>query len=219
MKKNLVDDYMTIAKRYIPSILLKQSETSGNHYICNVCGQSCIIKTIYEYICSNCGNILMTIHQHESSYDDTQRVNIVSKYSYDRRDHFRDCIIQYQGKQHTQLPPSLITDMKKYFVFNNMCNDVYTNKSSYYYSDIKKSNILSYLKEVGMTKYYDDINMIYHIITNKPLPDISELEDQLINEFDIFIQEYDKMFRYKKSDNQPYRKSFIYINVISVSDL
>ena len=44
----------------------------------------------------NCG-ITKEIFCYTSSYKDTERANISSKYMYDRKVHFRDCINQYQG--------------------------------------------------------------------------------------------------------------------------
>ena len=48
------------------------------------------------YICLLCGSQQEVI-LHTSSYKDIDRINISSKYTYDRKVHFRDCINQYQG--------------------------------------------------------------------------------------------------------------------------
>ena len=51
-----------------------------------------------NYICAECGLELGEI-QNLFSYNAVNRVNITSKYTYDRKIHFRDCLNQFQGKQ------------------------------------------------------------------------------------------------------------------------
>jgi hypothetical protein len=55
------------------------------------------------YICTKC-YARQNVIKHSSSYTDIDRVNISSKYMYDPKIHFRDCIKQYQGKQNCTIP-------------------------------------------------------------------------------------------------------------------
>ena len=48
------------------------------------------------FVCIKC-YAQKTIIKQESSFKDSDRVNISAKYKYERRVHFRDCVNQYQG--------------------------------------------------------------------------------------------------------------------------
>ena len=60
-----------------------------------------------------------------------------------------------------------------------------------------------FLKELGYSKHYENINLIYSNITGKKLDDISHLVDRMIQDFDILSDTYDRKF----SDTN--RKNFI----------
>ena len=64
---------------------------------------------------------------------------------------------------------------------------------------ILSANVQLFLKELGYSKYYDDIVYIYHKITGNPIPDITSLENNLYNDFDILVETYDSMFSDRKN--------------------
>jgi hypothetical protein len=63
-----------------------------------------------------------------------------------------------------------------------------------------------FMKEIKCAKHYEDINLIYHTITGKPLDNISHLEEKLMEDFDILSELYDNV--YIKTDIIQ-RKNFI----------
>ena len=64
------------------------------------------------YICLHC-SAQQFILKNVTSYKDIKRVNISSKYIYDRKIHFRDCINQYQGKQNSTIQQQVYKDIEK----------------------------------------------------------------------------------------------------------
>jgi hypothetical protein len=66
------------------------------------------------------------------------------------------------------------------------------------FKNITKEHVFLFLKELNFTKHYENANLIYSQITGKKLDDIAYLEDKLLDDFDKFIEMYDKKFR-----NQP----------------
>ena len=50
-----------------------------------------------------------------------------------------------------------------------------------------------FLKELGCSKYYEDIVYIYHKITGHKIPDITHLENNLMADFDMLLETYDSV--------------------------
>jgi len=161
--------------------------------------------------CSECGVVVS--HTHNSiSFKDIHRVNIYNKYTYDRRTHFRDTINQFQGKQNAVIDPSLYTDLTERLVSYHLIPEDWEDQMhkqnvprETVFEKVEKQHIMLFLKDMKQSKYYEDINLIYHHITHKPIPDISHLENTLMNDFDMLIDQYDKTIK----NNQSSRKNFI----------
>ena len=155
-------------------------------------------------VCSVCG-VEKNIFYSSFSYNDIERINITSRYTYDRRIHFRDCINQFQGKQNSTIPDKVYEDIKELLHKHNLINENGGTKLQKY-KKVTKKHIFMFLKECKYSKYYEDINLIYKNITDKPLPDISHLEEQLMKDFDILSELYDKEYVQNKKIT---RKNFI----------
>jgi hypothetical protein len=54
-----------------------------------------------------------------------------------------------------------------------------------------------FLKELGFSKHYENVNLIHYNITGKKPDDISYLEDKLLADFDLLVETYDKHFKNK----------------------
>jgi hypothetical protein len=156
-------------------------------------------------ICENCGK------QEEKSYKslsfkDIARVNLSNKYTYERRIHFKDCINQYQGKQNSTIDQKVYDDLSSQFELHGLLKgDIGTAKKTRF-ENVTKEHILLFLKETDHSKHYEDIVLIYHKMTGKPVDDISHLENQLMEDFDKISNLYDKKFKFTGKID---RKSFI----------
>ena len=74
------------------------------------------------------------------------------------------------------------------------------------FENITKEHILLFLKETNHSKHYEDVVLIYHKMTGKQVNDISNLEPQLMEDFDKISNLYDKRFKFTGKID---RKSFI----------
>ena len=102
-KNKIIIQYLEVAEKYVnididtedKDIVLNDKEK----IVCNTCQNKKDFDIIDTniYICSLCST-QQVILKNISSYKDNDRVNISSKYMYDRKIHFRDCVNQYQGK-------------------------------------------------------------------------------------------------------------------------
>jgi hypothetical protein len=155
----------------------------GNTYVCNKCYARQIVT------------------KHSSSYTDIDRVNISSKYMYDPKIHFRDCVKQYQGKQNCTIPPKVYTDLEEQFYRHDLlCGDVDV-PNDIRFQRITKNQIMIFLKELGYSKHYENVHLIHYTFTLIKPDDISYLEDQLLEDFDVLIELYHKRFAHIKRKN------------------
>lgn len=154
-------------------------------------------------ICKVCGNNIENLSERHISYKDISRINLSSKYTYNRRSHFRDCIRRFQGKQTTTIPKEVflnITAELKNYKLIPMTYEYDPQKPNYdLFKNVNREHIMLILKELSYNKYYEDITYIFHLLTNKTIPDISHLEPILLSDFDRLLDLYDQKHHDRKN--------------------
>lgn len=211
-KRQIISEYLKIARRYDDTINLgllddKQAKKKLNVVTCKNCGnkreQDFEVIDGNIFVCCLC-SAEQIVMKHVSSYKDIDRINLSSKYMYDRKIHFRDCINQYQGKQNCTIHQCVYDDLEKQFEAHHLLVGDNSTPKEIRFSKITKEHVAMFLKELEYTKHYENINLIHYTITGIKPDDISHLESKLINDFDILVDLYDKMFK-----NNIDRKNFI----------
>lgn len=162
-------------------------------------------------ICLECGNQETTLNLANSirlNHNDSKRVNLCAKYSYDKKSHFLNCINQYQGKHKADIDKeiidSIINEIKKYKLIDETKK---TKRAKF--KNVTKEHIFLFVKELQLTKCYGDVNLIHHIITDYPLQDITHLQEKLLQDFEQFVQMHYKLF---PADTE--RKNFNYQHLL-----
>ena len=207
-KTKIIKEYIDIVTKYIDmESIIENKDIDKNKpekLICKNCKNNKDFDIIEDniYVCVNCSS-QQIIMKNISSYKDIDRINITSKYLYDRKSHFRDCINQYQGKQNCTIQKKIYDELEKQLELHGLLvGDENTPKETRY-CKILKNHIYIFLKELGYSKHYENMNLIYYNLTGKKPDDISHLENKLIEDFNTLSEYYDKTF--KNID----RKSFI----------
>lgn len=175
--------------------------------VCSTCknvSNDNIIESTNTIVCSLCGTE-KDILQLTFSYNDTDRINITSKYTYDRRVHFRECINQFQGKQNSTIKQKVYDELIEQLELHGLVREG-DLPQKIKYEKVQKYHISIFLKEIDYENHYEDLNLIYHTITGNELADISHLEDILMDDFDKLSQIYNE--EYIKKKKIP-RKNFI----------
>jgi hypothetical protein len=193
-KNNIINQYLEVASKYIDlNINIEKKEK----IICKNC--SCKEFDIDDhtniYICLNC-SAQQLILKNVSSYRDINRINISTKYCYDRKIHFRDTIKQYQGKQLATIAPEVYEQLEKHFELHHLLEGDKDAPKEIRFKNITKEHINIFLKELEFTKHYENTNLIHYNITGKKPDNIGYLEDKLLNDFDCLTEAYDKKFKH-----------------------
>lgn len=194
-KQNVIYAYLDIAQKYI-DIDIELPEKK-HRIIC----QNCPNKKEFDvidgniYICLECSAQQVELKL-VSSYKDIDRVNTSSKYMYDRKVHFRDCINQYQGKQNSTIPQKVYDDLEEQFCLHHLASRNKSLSKEVRFARITKDHISMFLKELEYTKHYENVNLIHYNLTGVKPDDIGYLEDKLLDDFDALTDLYDKIFKH-----------------------
>ena len=132
-------------------------------------------------VCKTCGNIYNEVED-TVNYHDYSRVNMVQRYHYEKRCHFRDTINQFQGKQNKYIPEKVFEDIRYMIEMHGL-----------EISKVTINHINMFLSETGNSKYYEDKQLIYSIITKKEKPDISKYEKKLFEDFEKLVEVFLKI--------------------------
>lgn len=194
-KHKLVAEYIKIAQKYRNIHFTPTPKPKKT--ICENCpNKTDFIIEENVSICTECG-LQQEIMKYTSSYKDIDRVNITARYTYDRKVHFRDCINQYQGKQNCTIAQKVYDDLDDVFERHHLLIGKKGDNRKKRFSKITKEHVLMFLKELGYSKHYENVNLIHCNLTGIKPDDISHLEDKLLNDFDLLIDVYDKHFKNK----------------------
>lgn len=179
----------------------------SDHMHCLKCGNKSSFETFdNQNVCGECGIVLDQFNQQGIiSFKDSERVNMNSKYTYDRKTHFKDCLYQFQGKQNVSIHRKVYQDILDQLVSYSIIPSNYKDlPKEMAFEQVTKEHIFLFLKQTNHVKHYEDATLIFHELTGKPIPDISFLEEQLIQDFDMLVEQYDRKYR-----NTTDRKNFI----------
>jgi hypothetical protein len=210
-KIKLITEYINIGNKYVNIEILDENNNSHS---------SPPVKKEKKIVCNNCnnnkdfdieeGNIYICLHcssqqfilRNVTSYKDINRINISSKYMYDRKIHFRDCINQYQGKQNSSISQEVYDDLIKEFESHHLIEPIESCKNTKdRLKNITKEHISIFLKELSYTKHYENINLIHYHLTGIKPDDIGYLEDKLLDDFDVITEAYDRLFKHLDRKN------------------
>lgn len=189
------------------SLSASNNNLSNTNIKCQKCGNQTSFESFdNQNVCGDCGIVLDQFNQQGIiSFKDAERVNMNSKYTYDRKTHFKDCIYQFQGKQNVSIQKKVYDDILEQLISYTIIPPNYQDlPKEMAFEQVTKEHIFLFLKQTRHVKHYEDATLIYNVLTGKPIPDISYLEERLIRDFDMLVDQYDKKFRHNTE-----RKNFI----------
>lgn len=230
LKKRIINEYLEIAKKYYniyngvqshpilsdfvdladtgrEDLNLTENSTDTIITSCNNCSNTKNFEIIENntYICLECFS-QQDVMIYSTSYKDIDRINIYTKYTYDRKVHFRDCFNQYQGKQNCTINDEIYKNLEIQFENHHILIGNKNTSKNERFRNVTKEHIIIFLKELGYTKHYENINLIHYNLTGIKPDDISYLEDVLLQDFDKLTEIYDKIFKHELKIE---RKNFI----------
>lgn len=210
----LIKEFIDIAQEYIKIDSIYSLENKRNLKKCTACGCDDVDELENICICTHCGKEIVLLST-KSSFKDIDRINITTKYKYDKISHFKDIIYKYQAKQTNTIPEKLYIDIKLQLklhglILNDVSSSIKTpaGTKKLKYKKVTKKHIFMFLKETGYSEYYDDSTLIYCTITGASPPDVSYIENELIEDFKLLIQTYNLLYK-DNTQIKTKRKNFL----------
>lgn len=132
-------------------------------------------------VCTDCAGCSPSLSG-DLDYNDEKTMDKITVYSYKRENHFNEWINQFQAKENTTLPQSLVNDVKEDLAKQKLKTVDITHKK------VKES-----LRKLGYNKYYEHIPYITTLLNGTKPPVMSpELEEKLRNMFHAIQGPFDK---------------------------
>jgi hypothetical protein len=159
--------------------------------ICGVCGCNNMKVNIDDdslYVCSECyaeEEILIDA----PSFKDTDRVNLTSKFAYTRKGHFIDATKRVQGTQNVD--PKKIERALDIINIEMQHHNLVAERGKV--NSVSKDNIHTFLTEQSLSAHYEDLFLLYSMITGVPCIDISEYMDDLLADFELLEETLEKI--------------------------
>lgn len=168
---NRADLFNTYCKR-IEGTKIKIDDGTNRIKYCENCNVEKILDiSESSYICSECGLMEFVI------IDEDKKIKDYSPYQ--RRNHFKEWLNQFQAKETTEIPDD---------VFDNIMTELNKNRIKDY-SKLNRNIMQRILKKLGYNKLYEHIPFIINKISGLPAPKITrEIEEKFLKMF-IDIQE------------------------------
>jgi hypothetical protein len=203
-KNNVINMYMSVYQRYAKTCSVPQywkeetgtDITKDDDKVC--CNKSCESTTfsnvLDSLVCDKC-YCVQEMHLSTTSYADIDRVNVSSRYLYDRKVHFRDCILQFQGRQNVTIDRSVYDSLENEFDKHHLLVGDEDTPIHIRFSNITKEHINMFLKELRLSKHYENVQLIHYNLTGLPCPNIKYLEGELLQDFEELTVMYDIIYK------------------------
>jgi hypothetical protein len=151
---------------------------------CDYCGNKDFVENMTEHICTSCGKTKIHI-EHNSCYQDNERVSYCQKYKYKKINHFKDTIRQFQGIQNKYINEKVLVELEFALEKDKIINKSLINP----FIKLTKEHLRIYLDHTGHNKYYEDINLIYQHFTGKKCPIINQdVYVKILEDFEKLVQ-------------------------------
>eukprot|EP00976_Prorocentrum_cordatum_P013319 265988-Prorocentrum_minimum.AAC.5 len=153
------------------------SASSTRTPTCVDCGIPMRLAPNESYVvCAQCGNQNVHFEPTVSGLTYEQEVNsdCSQTFAYKRINHLRELLAQLQAKERSEIPPSVIDAVRLEFKKSRM----------HQASDVTQPRVRSFLKKLGLNKYYEHARQIGNQLSGRPPPVITaELYETLVNMF------------------------------------
>ena len=175
-KLSLVRSFVQIASEYIPlNLIVKPTNRSG---LCPYCRKPFDDNEAGKIICYECG-VYQDSLTNDVTFSDLSRINGANNNNYINRETFEKDMANYQGKERAEFPLEMSPRIDEYCVQNRM--DKYK---------LNPETTRDIFKRTGYSGYYDHTNLFLFMYIERRLPDISQYESILLQDYDLFSQKY-----------------------------
>jgi rubrerythrin len=200
-RHQIITRYLDIARRYMPIDVIRDMPKSTGCLGCGYDLKEVIIDDNGTQYCPECGVEKRLLVRNVVSKDIAKVGS--SRNGYEDRENFYKALMRYQGKQPNKIPSNLFAVLDAHFISYNLpvSEEVKKLPLTKRGTRGKTSHEMMFkaLLDTGNSSYYEDVNLICHLYWNWVLPDVSHLEEQIMEDYDSTQQVYDRIPKARKS--------------------
>lgn len=183
----LINEYLTAIGEIQDIVCI-----GSNKLMCGNCGSDKYLEELSFIICSKCGSVIDQNLENMLSYKEVQDREHVTKFQYERINHFNDWLSQFQAKENTTIPEE---------VLEAILNELKIERKTI--SELKVCHITKYLKKNGMSKYNEHKYHIHSLISGETPLQVSQDTEEI---FRKMFKDIQKSFEKHKPED---RKNFL----------
>lgn len=193
-REKLITTYLELTRKYykINAVL------EGEEILCPGCGESFPKETADEFTstsCENCGLERKRLAKVPISSENIK--DNINRNNYEERKNFIKAMERFQGKQVIKNTVNLFRDLDEYFTSYGYKKGEEIQKLPLDKRGKKpttnKRIMFEALGEKGYAHYYKNVNLICHLYWGWSLPDLSDIEERLLQDYDTFQRVYEKI--------------------------
>jgi len=191
----IIARYLEVASRYIE---VNVSRESIPRHDCEACGSFSIDES--SGCCNNCGLLKNRI---SNSSCGSGKNSSGSRGNYEDRSNFEKAMKRFQGKQTNNIPKELYERLEKYFGdYSLPLAEEIRARSLNSHGRREGTSIEMLCKalyDIGRSAYYEDVNLIGHVYWGWQLQDLSDIEEQIMRDYDESQRVFEKHKGERKS--------------------
>lgn len=168
----VMDEFMAKYNDKIPTIYMTVGDT------CKHCPNGKMCKFQAQMVCDGCGNAVNFIDSSSDSLAYNDEVEY-SNFSYRRIAHFTEWLSNFQARENTKIPDSVMHEIMLKLKERKVDN----------VDSITPRLVRTILKELKLNKYYDNIVMISCRLSGKTPPRLTPREEDTLKRMFLMIQD------------------------------
>lgn len=186
--RSIIKSFVYIAREYAGLICVeKMPDDWKNSNKCPYCFTEMSEMEDESFYCTTC-DIYLSMMCSEKEIDPSYSCASGKKGSYEPINNFRDALNAYQGLQEKVLPASLFDTVEEYIRDKGIDKETLTPR-----------DIRDIFKVTDNSAYYDDVHLFLHEYIGRPLANVADIQDQIVEDCQVFLSEYFKTRSGRKS--------------------
>jgi hypothetical protein len=186
-RQELYYDYLKDVEGYKGPIPSKQIPVDKNQSKC--LNKNCNSSNVFidsrssNYVCRDCGMCEYYMGEELSYKEEQETSEKMVNNSYKRDNHLNEWILQFQGRETTNIPKEVIEQLRAEFKKEKIEK----------LSDITQTKVKQYLRKLRYSKYYEHATYITNILNGLNPPSMThELEERLRHMFRDIQEPFEK---------------------------
>lgn len=196
-KENCTRQLNAVINKYLelvdPNFVGQTRGYDRSSFVCPDC-QVALLKCQEGRTCPSCAIVYPAYMDEESNttFNDLEHTSFQPKFTYERINHFKEKLAQFQAKQHTHISDDILNvireEMKKYRIKDP--------------NDLSKDKLTHILKKRGLSKYNEHNAYIRSVLTNKEMKlTLTPEQERLLETRFIQLQEPWEKYRPQNRTN------------------